>query len=72
MIYCICITGHLDYRWGKWFDGMSITHKGNGTTELKGLVVDQAALYGILKKLRDLGATLRSLNCVRTSKRNER
>lgn len=54
----IRIKGHLDQRWAAWFDGLSITLEANGETRLIGLVVDQAALHGLLKKVRDLGLPL--------------
>ena len=56
--YEIRVQGHLDPRWSAWFDGMSITHHPDGTTTLHGPVADQAALYGLISKLRDLGLTL--------------
>ena len=62
--YEIRIQGHLDNRWTDWFDGLTITLKDNGETLLTGPVVDQAALHGLLKKVRDLGMPLISVNCV--------
>jgi len=56
--YCIRIDGHLDPAWSVWFDGMTITQAEDGTTTLAGVLIDQAALYGLLSRLRDLGATL--------------
>ena len=56
--YRIRIRGHLDAAWSDWFDGLTITHADDGTTALEGALVDQAALYGLLSRLRDLGATL--------------
>jgi hypothetical protein len=56
--YCIRIRGHLDAAWSAWFDGLTITQEDDGTTALEGALVDQAALYGLLSRLRDLGATL--------------
>jgi len=61
-LYEIRIKGHLDDRWVDWFGGMTITLEENGETLLTGPVVDQAALYGLLKKVRDLGLPLRSVN----------
>ena len=58
MIYQIKIKGHLDRRWTKWFGGLSITLEDNGETLLTGQVADQAALYGLLRKVRDLGLPL--------------
>jgi hypothetical protein len=56
------IQGHLDERWADWFEGLTITREDNGETRLTGLVVDQAALHGLLKKVRDLGLPLISVN----------
>jgi hypothetical protein len=61
MRYVIRVKGHLDPFWQEWFLPLSITHEGDGTTLLSGPIQDQAALYGILLKLRDLGLTLLSL-----------
>jgi len=58
----IRIKGHLDTRWAAWFEGMSLTHAPDGTTLLNGIVADQAALHGLLQKLRDLGVSLISVN----------
>jgi hypothetical protein len=63
-IYQIRIEGHLDRRWTDWFEGLTISLKDNGDTLLTGPVVDQAALHGLLKKVRDLGMPLRSVICV--------
>jgi hypothetical protein len=62
--YEIRIKGHLDDKWADWFDGLSITREDNGETLLRGLVVDQAALHGLLRKVRDLGMTLLSVTHV--------
>ena len=59
--YEIRLRGHLENRWAAWFDGLSITHESNGTTVISGPVVDQAALHGLLQKVRDLGLPLVSL-----------
>jgi hypothetical protein len=59
--YEIRLGGHLENRWGAWFDGLSITHESDGTTVISGPVVDQAALHGLLQKVRDLGLPLVSL-----------
>jgi hypothetical protein len=56
--YQIRVAGQLDGRWSEWFDGMTITNAGCGETILTGLVVDQAALHGLLIKIRDLGLPL--------------
>ena len=62
--YEIRLKGHLDARWVKWFDGLTITLEEDSNTLLSGLVADQAALHGLLKKIRDLGLTLVSANRV--------
>ena len=56
--YEIRLKGHLATRWAAWFDGMCLTHESDGTTILTGPVVDQAALHGLLGKVRDLGLPL--------------
>src|SRR3954449_11481482 len=56
--YEIRLQGHLDSRWAAWFDGLSLTHESDGTTVIHGSVVDQAALHGLLGKVRDLGLPL--------------
>ena len=63
-LYEIPIKGHLDDKWADWFDGLTITREDNGDTLLTGLVVDQAALHGLLRKVRDLGMPLLSVNSV--------
>ena len=60
--YEIRVKGHLDERWGDWFAGLTLSHESNGTTVLGGPLTDQAALHGVLKKIRDLGLTLLSVN----------
>ena len=62
--YEIRLKGHLDTRWAAWFDGLSLTKESDGTTIIHGPVADQAALYGLLQKLRDLGLPLISVNHV--------
>ena len=64
MIYQIRIEGHLGQQWTDWFEGLTITLEENGDTLLTGPVVDQAALHGLLKKVRDLGMPLISVNRV--------
>jgi hypothetical protein len=59
--YEICIEGHLSSRWATRFDGMTLSLRDDGTTVIEGPVVDQAALHGLLQKLRDLGIPLVSL-----------
>jgi hypothetical protein len=62
MVYQIRINGHLSHQWADWFEGLTITLEEDGNTLLNGPVVDQSALHGILKKIRDLGMPLISLN----------
>src|SRR3982750_1287612 len=62
--YEIRLKGHLDNRWADRFEGLSFTHESDGTTILAGPVVDQAALYGLLRKVRDLGLPLIAVNLV--------
>ena len=64
MVYQIKIKGHLGSQWTDWFDGLTITLEEDGNTLLTGLVVDQAALHGLLKKVRDLGMPLLSVKPV--------
>jgi hypothetical protein len=56
--YEIRLKGHLDGRWAAWFEGLSLAHASDGTTVIRGLVVDLAALHGLLGKVRDLGLPL--------------
>ena len=62
--YEIRLKGHLDARWADQFEHMSFTHASNGTTILAGPLADQAALYGLLRKVRDLGLPLLAVNLV--------
>ena len=62
--YEIRLKGHLDHRWAAWFDGLSLTNQSDGTTVIHGPVVDQAALYGLLQKVRDVGLPLVSVTQV--------
>jgi hypothetical protein len=59
--YEIRVVGRLSPRWATWFDGLTLTDEADGTTRISGPVADQAALHGLLHKLRDLGLTLLSL-----------
>jgi hypothetical protein len=56
--YEIRVKGHLAARWSDWFDGLSLTQESDGTTVIRGAVIDQAALHGLLSKVRDLGLPL--------------
>ena len=56
--YRIRVAGHLDPSWASWFGHLAIQHRDDGTTLLEGTVTDQAALYGLLERARDLGLTL--------------
>ena len=60
-LYELRIRGHLDDKWADWFDGLTITRADNGETLLRGRVVDQAALHGVLRKVRALGLPLLSV-----------
>ena len=59
--YEIRLRGHLETRWAAWFDGMTLSHERDGSTVLNGPVVDQAALHGLLQKVRDIGLPLVSV-----------
>lgn len=65
--YEIRIKGHLEVRWVTWFDGLSVTNDSNGTTVIHGVVADQAALHGLLQKVRDAGLPLVSVTQVGNS-----
>jgi hypothetical protein len=69
--YEIRLKGHLDARWSDWFAGLSFTHASDGTTILAGPVVDQAALHGLLRNVRDLGLPLVSVMEVEPRQANE-
>jgi hypothetical protein len=60
--YEIRLTGHLDAHWAAWFDGLTVSHEGDGTTVICGSIVDQAALHGVLQRVRDLGLPLVSVS----------
>ena len=68
IVYQIRLRGHLSDQWTNWFEGLTITLEEDGDTLLIGPVVDQAALFGLLKKVRDLGMPLVSINCVKPGK----
>ena len=67
VVYEIRVAGHLPSQWSDWFEGLAVTLEPGGTTLLSGPLVDQAALYGLLKKVRDTGLTLIAVNQI-TSK----
>jgi hypothetical protein len=62
--YALRLEGHLDDYWSTWFDGMTLTREDDGTTTLRGMVTDQAALHGLLAKVRDLGTPLISVEVI--------
>jgi len=62
VVYQLRVKGHLDSRWTAWFQELEVKLKDNGETWLTGQVADQAALHGLLKKMRDLGLTLVSVS----------
>jgi hypothetical protein len=69
-VYEIRLKGHLGSQWTEWFEGLIITLEDNGDTLLIGPVVDQAALHGLLKKVRDLGLPLVSISSVEPGQAN--
>jgi hypothetical protein len=71
VIYEIRVGGHLSSQWGDWFEGLTVTLEADGNTRISGPVVDQAALHGLLKKVRDLGLPLLSVKRADTSSEPE-
>lgn len=69
-VYRIQVKGDLDRKWSDWFDGFAITSQPDDTTLLVGTVRDQAALHGVLTKIRDLGLPLLTVQCVETAPRD--
>lgn len=69
-VYEIRLKGHLDESWVAWFGGLTIVPDDAGETVLTGAVADQAALHGLLRKVRDCGITLLAVNCVEPDKEN--
>lgn len=69
--YEICLRGHLDNHWSHWFEGLTITLADSGNTHLTGPVRDQAALHGLLNKVRDLGLPLISLRQIEPTQTEE-
>jgi len=67
IVYQIRLKSHLSHQWTDWFEGLTITLEEDGNTLLTGPVIDQAALHGLLKKVRDLGMPLLSVNRVKPS-----
>lgn len=70
-IYCITIKGHLESDWSEWFEGLTITRADSGETILTGPLVDQAALHGVLSKIRDLGLPLLSMTRIEAKREQE-
>jgi len=70
-VYQIRLKGHLGSQWSDWFGGLTVTLEDNGETLLAGPVVDQSALYGVLRKVRDLGIPLVSVNRVESFAKKE-
>ena len=67
-VYEIRVKGHLDPRWSEWFDGLQVTNEPNGEALLSGHIADQAALHGVLAKVRDLNLQLVSVTSVHTDR----
>ncbi len=70
-VYQIRIKGHLSAQWSDWFEGLTVALEDNGDTVLTGQVVDQAALHGLLKRVRDLGMPLISVSRVNPGQTDE-
>ncbi len=66
-VYCLRIAGHLDPHWAAWFDGLQLAYDTDGTTTITGPVADQAALHGLLRRIRDLGVPLLEVSRVATT-----
>jgi len=69
--YQLRVAGHLDQHWSPWFGDLTLTHEGDGTTSLTGVISDQAELHGLLTKIRDLGVTLISVEVIDPSDSSE-
>jgi hypothetical protein len=69
--YEIRVQGRLDQRWSSWFDGLTLSYEGDDITVLRGPLVDEAALHGVLIKVRDLAVPLLSVSRMQDSKKNE-
>ena len=70
-IYEIRVQGRLDQRWSSWFDGLIISYEGEDITVLRGLLIDEAALHGVLIKVRDLALPLLAVSRVQENKKSE-
>jgi len=70
--YEIRIQGHLEPRWASWFDGLTLTQDPDGTTVIRGEVADQAALHGLIQKVRDIGLPLVSVTSTATPSKEHR
>ena len=71
-VYEIRIRGHLEPRWASWFDGLTLTQDPDGTTVIRGEVADQAALHGLIQKVRDIGLPLVSVTSTATPSKEPR
>jgi hypothetical protein len=67
-IHEIRVQGRLDQRWSSWFDGLTLSYEGEDVTVLRGLLVDEAALHGVLIKVRDLALPLLAVSRVQDNK----
>lgn len=72
IVYQIRLKGHLGQQWVDWFEGLTLTLEANGETLLTGPLADQAALFGLLRKVRDLGTPLLSVNRVKPGRMRQR
>lgn len=70
--YEIRLAGHLDSHWTAWFDGLAVKRERDGTTVISGAIADQAALHGLLQRVRDLGIPLVSVNRIDGAQRHGR
>jgi hypothetical protein len=71
VIYEIRVQGRLDKRWSSWFDGLTLSYEGDDITVLRGPIVDEAALHGVLIKVRDLALPLIAVNRVQDSEKSD-
>ena len=70
-IYEIRVQGRLDQRWSSWFDGLTLSYEGDDITVLRGPLVDEAALHGVLIKVRDLALPLLAVSRMKDSKKSD-